>query len=227
MRSFLIFGPTRGFREPALALRLQETVHAARSRGWRVDVVLPREDLSLRLPDGVGVYVPPRLLSPSRVPDAPSLRGIFAARLMFLRALPLATAARYTIFHGYDDGACVARAVDRATVRRFPFVAEFRRPVSTHDGPIGLFADIARRREQSVLRHASAVILPDGAMAAAFEKPPAKSIVSVIPEPCGDTNEEFFTVAEFETAVMQSYEFAALRSDAANGADGADGGEDK
>ncbi len=216
MRSVLIFAPVRGFREPALALRAQETAQAALRAGWRVDAVLPREDRELALPHEVALHFPPRILTLARIPDKPSLRGIFTARLMFLRAIALSAACKYSAFHGFDDGACIARAVDRATVRKFPVIAEFHRPVSTHDGPIGMFADIARRRERSVLRHACAVIVPDAAMLAEFEQPPARSRVSVIPEPQGDTNEDFFTIAEFEKAVMQTYEYAALRSDAEN-----------
>jgi len=211
MPKALIFAPARGFRGASFRLRVEETVQALLGAGWGVDIVVPREDAVPQLGGPVGVFAPPRILRPSRVPDVPSLRGIYMARLMFLRALSLLSSSQYDVFHGYDDGACIARATDRATVRRYPFIAEFRNPVSTHDGPAGMFADIARRREKSAIRHAAAVIVPDKAMVARFEQPPSRSRISEIPEPQGDTNTEFFTIKEFESAILQTYEFAAMQ----------------
>ena len=215
MRKALIFAPARGFPDAIARLRLQETVHAVREDGWDVDIVTAGGPPPVEGGEA-GIFSPPLLLRPRRVPDRPSFRGIYAARLMFLRALPLASSGRYSVFHGFDDGASVARAVCRATVRRHPVIAEYRNPVSTADGPIGLCADIMRRREQSAIRHACAVVVPDEAMLARFEKPPAKARVCVIPDPQSETNSQFFTVAEFEAAVRQVYEFAAIESDRAN-----------
>ena len=207
----LIFAPTCGFRDASYQLRLQETVHALHGGGWGADIVAcggrtPLEDGETR------TFSPPALLRPLSVPLKPSLRAIYAARLMFLRALPLVSSGAYDVFHGYDDGAYVARAVRRAMPKKHPVVAEYRFPVSTVDGPVGMWADISRRREQAVMRQVDAVVLPCEAMAARFEKPPQKARLCIIPDAQSETNVEFFTVSEFEEAILRVYEFAVLSS---------------
>lgn len=162
------------------ALRVKDTVSALRRCGWSVDVLTPRVTalLSFSLDPDVRVFTVPKLP--------------FVGMLMFLRGVALVSRRNYMVMHGFDEGAGIARAVDRATTRRFAYVAEIHHP------------ECAGR---STVSHASAIIVPDEDTLASFRHPPPKARVSILPDPHADLVENAFTTAEFSSALDAIYTY--------------------
>ena len=130
------------------------------------------------LPPDVRTFTLPKWVPPSRIG-------------LFLVGVALASSRRYAVLHGIDEGADVARWVDRATVNHFAYVAEIRR------GGVG----------KSTVRHASAVIASAEENLSLLKEPPPKGRVSVIPDPHAELVPDTFTFAEFSDALEGVYTY--------------------
>ena len=166
-RAALIVTSITHCRSAQETLRVQDTVSALRRNGWSVDVLTPSRNpiLTAMLDADVRVFAVPRL---------PLLRRL----LMFLR--------------GVAEGAGVARAVDRATVKRFAYIAEIH-----HPGTAG----------RSTVAHAAAVIVPDEATLAGFSTPPPMARVSILADPHAELVNNALTAAEFASALDGIYTY--------------------
>lgn len=161
-------------------LRVQDTAAALMRNGWTVDVLTPRPNpiLTVALPPDVRTFTLPKWVPPSRIG-------------LFLVGVALASSRHYAVLHGFDGGADVARWVDRATVRRFAYVAEIRRSC------VG----------KSTVRHASAVISSAEENLARLKEPPPKGRVSILPDPHAELVPDTFTFAEFADALEGIYTY--------------------
>ena len=205
----LIVASTRVHVDAPEILRIQDTAATLLREGCAVDVLVPRLSplFTAALPAGARVFTAPRLPFCDRLPPRPSLRRLLAAFVLFLRAYSLASRRTYDVLHGFNDGALVVRALDRATVRTFPYVAEVHAPLSSPGFFKGPRAALARRLERGALRHAAAIVLPDAATLARFAGGIPKARVSLIPDPHADFAPETFTYGEFAEAVRHVYEY--------------------
>ena len=131
--------------------------------------------------------------------------------MSFLRGTALVARNGYSIVHGFNDGALVSRAIDRATITRFPYVADFSDIFGIQGLYRGLRASIAMRLEHSAMRHAAAVIFADAEAPAQLTRkvPPAR--VSVIPDPHAEIAPDAFTRAEFADALAKIYAYATRK----------------
>ena len=181
MRSALVITSIRNCMTAQETLRVQDTVAALRRAGWSVDVLTPSVSpiLSATLDQDVRVFTVPRV---------PMLRHA----MMFLRGVALAARRSYTVLHGFDEGACIARAVDRMTFKRFSYVVEVH-----HPDMVG----------SSTVEHASAIVVPDESILAGFSEPPPMSRVSILPDPHAELAGDAFTAAEFAAALDRIYEY--------------------
>ncbi|MGN0846880.1 MAG: glycosyltransferase [Kiritimatiellia bacterium] len=205
----LIVSSTRVHVDAPEILRIQDTVALLLEEGRAVDLLVPRLSplLTAALPAGVRVFTAPRLPFCSTPPDRPSLRRLFAAVILFFRAFSLVSRRDYAVLHGFNDGALVVRALDRVTVRTYPYISEIHTPLTS----AGFFkrpcAVFLRFLERGALRHSAAIILPDEETLAAFRGRIPKARVSIIPDPHADFAPDTFTYAEFATAIRHVYDY--------------------
>ena len=209
MKSALLIASTRAYADPREILRLQDTASVLLTRGWAVDLLIPRSSrlLVATMPHTVRVLTIPRVPFMDNPPNGPSIRRFATGVLMFLRGVALASRQGYDIIHGVNDGAIIARAVDRGTVKRFPYVAEIHEPFCARDLFHGICAAVARHMERSALRHAGAIIMPDEETLATFDGKIPKSRISFIPDPHAELTPDTFTKAEFASALDHLYAY--------------------
>ena len=181
MRSALVITSIRHCRTAQETLRVQDTVAALRRAGWSVDVLTPAVSpiLSATLDPDARVFTVPRV-------------PMFRQALMFLRGVALAARRNYTMLHGFDEGAGIARAVDRMTFKRSAYVAEVH-----HPDMVGV----------ATVAQASAIIVPDEGDLAGFREPPPMARVSILPDPHAELAGDAFTAAEFATALNGIYTY--------------------
>ena len=205
----LIVASTRVHADPQEILRIQDTVAALREQGRAVDVLVPRLAplLTATLDPTARVFTIPRIPLTDNPPKRPSLRRFITAVMMFFRGVALAARRDYAVLHGFNDGAIIARVIDRGTVRRYPYVAEIHKPLSTPGFFKGPKAVFARHLEHAALRHASAIILPDAATLARFGGTLPKARVSLIPDPHAEITPDAFTFGEFALALEHIYDY--------------------
>ena len=205
----LIVASTRVHADPQAILRIQDTVTALHEQGRAVDVLVPRIAplLTATLNPSARVFTIPRIPFMDNPPHRPSFRRFVTAVVMFFRGVALAAQRDYAVLHGFNDGAIIARAIDRGTVRRYPYVAEIHRPLSTQSFFSGPKATFARHLERAALRHAAAIVLPDSAMLKHFGKNLPKARVSLIPDPHAEITPDAFTFGEFAHAVEHIYDY--------------------
>ena len=203
----LIVASTRVHADPQEILRIQDTVTALREQGRAVDVLVPRMAplLTATLDPSARVFIAPHVPFMDEPPQRPSIRRFITAVGMFFRGVALVARRDYAVLHGFNDGALIARAIDRGTVRRHPYVAEIHRPLSTPGFFKGLKAAYASHLELAALRHASAIILPDAATLERFGGKLPKARVSLIPDPHAEIAPDAFTLAEFALAIEHIY----------------------
>ena len=209
MKSALIIASTRAYADPREILRIQDTASYLLSRNWAVDLLIPRHSrlLTAALPRAVRVLTIPRVPFMDDPPKGPSVRRLLAGMLMFLRGVALVPRRNYTILHGLNDGAIVARAIGCGTVRRLPYVADIQNPFCARALYHGLRAASARALERHSLRHAGAIIFPDEDTLATFDGPIPKARVSFIPDPHAELFPDAFTGAEFASALDHIYAY--------------------
>ena len=205
----LIVASTRAHADTQEILRIQDTVNTLLEQGAAVDVLVPRFSplLSAALAPAARVFQVLRVPGCENPPDRPSLRRFVTALLLFFRGYALASRREYTILHGLNDGAIVARALARMFVRRHPYVAEFHTPFSTPGFFRGPRAAIARALERDAFRHADAVILPDAGTHARFGGGLPRARVTLIPDPHVELAPESFTYGEFSSALEHVYAY--------------------
>lgn len=205
----LIVASTRAHADAQEILRIQDTAAVLLEMGCAVDLLVPRISplLTAVLPKGVRVYSVPHVPFCDAPPPRPSLRRLATGALMFLRGMSLLARREYTLLHGFNDGAMVVRAMDRTTVRRYPYVAEIHTPFSTPGFFKGPRAALARHSERAALRHAGAIILPDESLLSRFGSKLPKARVSIIPDPHAEIAPDAFTYAEFATAIEHVYAY--------------------
>ena len=160
---------------------MQDTVAALRRNGWEVDVLAPVASpiLAATLSRDVRLFTIPRFLPCRRV-------------AMFLRGVALASGKRYTILHGFDEGAGIVRAIDRFMFKRLAYIAEVYHPENVGRGTVA---------------NASAIIVPDEATLSRFASPPPLARVSILPEPHAELADNAFTSAEFSAAIDGIYTY--------------------
>ena len=203
----LIVASPRVHADPQEILRIQDTVTALREQGRAVDVLVPRMAplLTATLDPSARVFIAPRVPFMDEPPQRPSIRRCITAVGMLFRGVALVARRDYAVLHGFNDGALIARAIDRGTVRRHLYVAEIHRPLSTPGFFKGLKAAYASHLELAALRHASAIILPDAATLERFGGKLPKARVSLIPDPHAEIAPDAFTLAEFALAIEHIY----------------------
>ena len=181
MRAALVITSIRYCMTAQETLRVQDTVAALQRIGWSVDVLTPRANpiLAATLAASVRVFTVPRV---------PFFRHV----LLFLKGFALATKRNYTVLHGFDEGAGLARAIDRMTFKRAAYVAEVHHPDSV--SPV-------------MITNASAIIVPDEGMLAEFREPPRLARVSILPDPHAELVENAFTAAEYASALDGIYTY--------------------
>lgn len=205
----LIVASTRAYVEPQEILRIQDIVSVLLREGKSVDVLIPRRTplLSAALNPSSRVFTVPRIpftQSPSR---GPSCRRFLVAALMFFHGVALAARREYAVIHGINDGALVARAIDRATIRRHPYIAEISSPFANREilrGPATFFA---QSLERSALRHASAIVMPTEETLAQFDDRIPRARTSLIPDPSTSFAPGDFTLGDFHSAVKHVYDY--------------------
>ena len=210
--SVLIVASTRAYADSQEILRIQDTAAALLEAGGAVDVLVPRISplLTSVLNPAVRVFTVPRLVPfMHNPPRRPSIRRFLVGALMLFRGVALLSRRSYTMIHGINDGALVARAIsDFATVGRIPFIAEVHRPFSRPGLPKGLRAAFARFCERRALRRAAAIVLPDEQTLALFGRNIPRARVSIIPDPHVELVPTAFTFAEFAAALQHVYAYA-------------------
>ena len=210
MPSALLVASTRSHTDARETLRIQDVAAVLVGVGWKVDLLVPRPSALLTAtlaPEVRVVHVPPVPFA-NLPPRRPSIRRFLVGALMFLRGTALVSRNGYTLVHGFNDGALVARAIDRATITRFPYVADFTDLFGIQGLYRGLRAAIAMRLEHSAMRHAAAVVFADAEAPAQLTRkaPPAR--ISVIPDPHAEIAPDAFTRAEFADALAKIYAYA-------------------
>lgn len=205
----LIVASTRVHADPQEILRIQDTVAALREQGRAVDVLVPRIAplLTATLDPTARVFIAPRVPFMDNPPPRPSIRRFITAIVMFFRGVALVARRDYVALHGFNDGALIARAIDRGTVHRYPYVAEIHRPLSTPRLFKGPKAAWASHLELSALRHAAAIVLPDAATLDQFGGKIPKARLSLIPDPHAEIAPDAFTFAEFSLAIEHIYDY--------------------
>jgi len=205
----LIVASTRVHADPQEILRIQDTVSALREQGRAVDVLVPRIAplLTATIDPSARVFTAPHVPFMDNPTQRPSVRRFVTAVMMFFRGVALAARRDYAVLHGFNDGALIARAIDCGTVRRYPYVAEIHRPLSTPGFFKGPKAAFARHLEISALRHASAIILPDSATLERIGGKIPKARVSLIPDPHAEIAPDAFTFGEFSLALEHIYDY--------------------
>ena len=179
--SALIITSTKHCATAQETLRVQDTVSALRRAGWVVDVLTSSANpiLAAPLDPSVSVTIVPRL---------PFLRRLF----LFLRGFSLASKRGYAVLHGIDDGADVARAIRRMTLRKFAYIAEIH-----HASDIRCVT----------VAQAAAVIIPREGSLSEFKSPPPMARVSILPDPHAELADNAFTAAEFASALDGIYTY--------------------
>ena len=205
----LIVASTRVHADPQEILRIQDTVMALLKPGWAVDVLVPRRAplLTATLNSAARVFAIPKLPFLDSLPPRPSARRFVVASAMFFRGVALAAHRDYAVLHGFNDGAIIARAIDRSTVRRYPYVAEVHHPLSTHGFFKGLRRIFACSLEGASLRHASAIILPNAETLSRLGGKVPKARVAILPDPHAEITPEAFTFAEFMQSLGRIYDY--------------------
>ena len=191
-------------------LRLQDICGILTASGWEVDLLVPRrsELLSVTLPPEVRVAAVPHWGLASAPPRRPSVRRLVTGIFMFLRGTALVSRRAYTLVHALNGGGAIVRAIDRATLRHFVYVADYTSPCGVRGLYRGVRAWVARHLEQGAMRHAAAVVFADESSYLLLEKRPPAARVSIIPDPHAEISPDAFTRAEFADALAKVYSYA-------------------
>jgi len=209
MPAALLVASTRCHADARETLRLQDMASVLIEAGWSVDVLIPRHSalLAATLNPEIRTIDVPRLPFTAEPPRRPSFRRFLTASLMLLRGTALVSRRSYDVVHGFNDGAAIARAIDRATLRRFPYVADYTDPSGIRGLHRGLLAAISRSLENSAMRHASALIFADQDAPGNLEKRPPAARLSIIPDAHAEIAPDAFTRAEFSDAMLKIYDY--------------------
>lgn len=210
MSSVLLVASTRSHTDARETLRIQDVGSVLVDAGWKVDLLVPHRSalLAATLPPEVRVIHVPVLPLSGLPPRRPSVRRFGTGTLMFLRGTALVSRNGYSIVHGFNDGAVIARAIDRCTLHKFPYIADFTDLYGIRGLYRGFRAGMARRLEHAAMRHAAAVVFADAEAPAMLERRPPTARVSVIPDPHAEIAPEAFTRAEFADALGKIYAYA-------------------
>ena len=214
MASALLVASTRSHMDARETLRIQDVGSVLVEAGWKVDLLVPHRSalLTATLPQDVRVIDVPVLPSAGVPPRRPSVRRFGTGTLMFLRGTALVSRNGYSIVHGFNDGAVITRAIDRFTLHRFPYIADFTDLYGIRGLYRGFRAGMARRLEYAAMRHAAAIIFADAEAPAMLERRPPPARVSIIPDPHAEIAPDAFTRAEFADALEKIYAYAMRES---------------
>ena len=209
MPAALLVASTRCHADARETLRLQDVASVLMDAGWTVDILLPRRSalLTATLNADVRTVDIPHIPFSLEPPRRPSFRRLLAAWLMMLRGTALVSRKSYAVVHGFNDGAAIARAIDRVTLRRFPYIADYTDPFGIRGLYRGIFAAIVRHLENSAMRHASALIFADSDIPGNLEKRPPAARLSIIPDAHAEIAPDAFTRAEFANALLKIYDY--------------------
>lgn len=208
MSAVLIVSSTRAKADAQEVLRLQDIAGAYLSADWAVDLLVPGINplIAAALDRRVRIFTVPRVLG-GAMPVRPCFRRLSTTLLMFFRATALANRRDYDILFGIDDGAAVVRGVDRATVRRNPYIVEMRHPINGMPYK-GLSARISRSLERGALKYASAVIAPDQSIMDTLGDVVPKPRTGIIPDPHAELTPDAFTYGEFSDSIIRISDYA-------------------
>ena len=208
MSAVLIVSSARAKADAQEVLRLQDIAGAYLASDWAVDLLVPGINplIAAALDRRVRIFTVPRVPG-GPPPNRPGWRRLATTILMFFRATALANRRDYDILFGIDDGAAVVRGVDRATVRRNPYIVEVRHPVNGMPYK-GLAARMSRSLERGALKHASAVIAPDQSIMDTLGAAVPKPRTGIIPDPHAELTPEAFTYGEFTDSIMRICDYA-------------------
>ena len=215
MKKVLLITSTRAADDIQEVLRIQDTINALRSMRYSVDLLTPRLSnlLDVAVDLAARVFVMPRIPFCGKVPPRASLRRFALSALMALRGAVLVACNKYTLLHGFNDGALIARSITRLTFSSCPYIAEFHTPfagASSSDPRVAF----ARSQERRAFRKAAAIILPDAETLERFGSKLSRARVSLIPNARIDFAPDAFddfTVGDFNAAIAHVYEYV-LRS---------------
>lgn len=210
MPSVLLVASTRSPVDARETLRIQDIASVLIAEGWSVDLLVSRASrlLTATLDPAVRVIRLPTLPFCGNPPHRPSIRRFWIGVLAFLRGTALVSRTAYSVVHGLNDGALVVRAIDRATVRRFPYVADFTDPFGVCGFYRGIRACVANWLEHAAMRHAAAVVFSDADVPPRLVHRPPGARVTIIPDPHAEIALEAFTLGEFREALSKVYAYA-------------------
>ncbi len=211
----LIVTSTRAYADPQEILRLQDTVAALIDQGRAVDVLIPRHTplLTAALNKNARVFTVPKIPFMNNPPRRPSFRRFLTGLLMFFYAVSLTARRNYGVLHGINDGSMIVRAIDRCTVKQYPYIAEIHTPYTKRGLIHGIRRIIASRLERAALRHASAIIVPEENVISVFGQhiPVARTVI--LPSPRTDFSPDGFTVGEFALSIEHLYAYVLRNND--------------
>lgn len=208
--SVLIITSTRGFSDLRATARLTETVSALLQSGWNVDILVPRRRDSVIFDSRVRVFTVPRLPFTTSLPVRPSLRRSAIRHLMYMHGAYLLSHNDYDLIHGIDDGAAVARSLDRSTITRHHYIAELVEPFTSEGRFTGLRSIRSKARERAAIKHASAIIVSDISVIEDLDTKVPRPRVNVIPDPSNLGIGEEFTSLDYAAALHQTYSYARI-----------------
>lgn len=190
-------------------LRIQDTVSALLDSGYDVDLLVPRKSalLSMAIRPEARIITPFKTFFSNDPPDRPSLRRCLVKTIIFLHAYHLLSKKEYVALHGIDDAASIVQSLDRMTIQKYPYIAEYLQPFSRHKYKLNILAPFSRMNERSAIRHASAVIFPDAETKDVFNGKIPHARVSVLPDPHTDLVPEKFTFKDFSIALIRIYDY--------------------
>jgi hypothetical protein len=190
-------------------LRLQDISSALLSAGYAVDLLVPKKSnlLTVAISSDVRIFTALGVPFSDLLPERPSFRRFLIRQMLFLRAYHLLANREYDALHGFDDGSLVARALDRATVKQYPYISEIHVPLSSWKKKFSLLKWSASKKELSCVKHAAAVIFPHEKAMDAFQNKIPHARISIIPEPEVEITPGSFTFADYSLALRRIYDY--------------------
>lgn len=194
MQSVLIISTSKAHTDAQDALRLGDWATAFSHDGWKVDIIVPRKtaliQATLPIPDPLDSE---GLIRVFTAPPIPFTGRHFA----IWRAGRMIAANRYSLVLGIGDGALIARAADRTTIFRFPYMVEILRDTKITAKMI------------KAMKHASCVTVLDDSMRPSISRLAPKARLCTIGEPrYEETSDEGVAFATFRDAVRQTSDYA-------------------
>jgi hypothetical protein len=205
----LLISSSRVHTNTLEVLRLQDISSALLDAGYAVDLLVPKKSnlLTVAISSDVRIFTALGVPFSNLLPERPSFRRFLIRQMLFLRGYHLLANREYNALHGFDDGSLVARALERTTVKHYPYISEIHAPLSSWKKKFSFFKWSASRKERSCIKHAAAVIFPNEKTMDVFQNKIPHARVSVIPEPEVEIASGSFTFADYSLALRRIYDY--------------------